>query len=96
MRFLQEALAIRLETRDTMRVVQTLNALGDTMRDSGSIDEAYDYYMRALHGYPRLAKPHETAERIEALAHASSASGAKERAEQFRVAATALRREHST
>jgi predicted ATPase/DNA-binding XRE family transcriptional regulator len=96
MRFLQEALAIRLETRDTMRVVQTLNALGDTMRDSGSIDAAYDYYMRALDGYPRLAKPHETAERIEALAHASSASGAKERAEQFHVAATALRRQHST
>jgi predicted ATPase/transcriptional regulator with XRE-family HTH domain len=92
--FLQEALAMRLETRDTMRVVQTLNALGDTMRDRGRIDEAYDYYMRALRGYPRLAKPWEAAERIERLAHASLELGEKEHAEQFSAAATALRQEN--
>ncbi|HEX8805613.1 MAG TPA: tetratricopeptide repeat protein [Candidatus Aquilonibacter sp.] len=86
--FLREALATRLETRDTMRVVQTLNALGDTMRDRGSVDEAYDYYMRALRGYPRLAKPGDAAERIERLAHVSAQRGAKERAEHFSAAAT--------
>ncbi len=91
--FLQEALATRLETRDTMRVVQTLNALGDTMRDRGCIDEAYDYYVRALRGYPRLAKPEEAAERIERLARTSAQLGEMGRAERLNAAAIALRRE---
>jgi tetratricopeptide (TPR) repeat protein len=91
--FFGRSLALRHETRDTMRIVQTLNALGDTMRDFGRADEAYDYYLRALRAYPRLAKPLDTAEKIEQLALLSRRAGAEARADRFATAAASLREE---
>lgn len=67
LRSLNEALILRYETQDRLRIVATLLAIGDTYRGADQLDEAFEHYVRAWREGEDLHDRDEALARIEAL-----------------------------